>query len=472
MYDYTIIGAGPTGLTLAYYLAKYNKKILLIDKQNTLGGCHRVIRVNDLFTEHGPRIYINNYFSLIDILSDMGHSFYDLFTPYNFSMIKTINKTSTKLSINEYMAFVYEYIKFIINDEKSKKVTMIDFAKSYNFNDESIRLIDNLCRLTDGGTIYNYTLYEFLQIPNQNILYTIYQPKYPNDIGLFKIWKDALEKTNNVDFMLNTEIYKIVSSSDKVTSIITKDGKTIDSSNFIFAIPPKSMIPIIKKSDNTNIFGDYDNLEKWSESTQYFVYIPIIFHWDTKLELENIWGLTDTDYSLVNIVMSDYMNFDNPESKTVITCTVKNADRISSYNNKTANECNEKELIEEVFRQLKLSRPNLPPPTKSLLSPEMFKNNQTNKWDSTDSAFFYTKDGYKSNKSIYDNLFWVGTHNGNSHYAFTSMESAMQNAIYLLHELEPDTINKVKLNKPITTKWPIVIIILLIIIIIIYKLIV
>ena len=472
MYDYTIIGAGPSGLTLAYYLAKYNKKVLLIDRQNTLGGCHRVIRVNDLFTEHGPRIYINNYFSLIDILSDMGHSFYDLFTPYNFSMIKTINKTSTKLSINEYIAFVYEYIKFIINEEKSKKVTMIDFANSYNFNDESIRLIDNLCRLTDGGTIYNYTLYEFLQIPNQNILYTIYQPKYPNDVSLFKIWKDALEKTNNVDFMLNTEIDKIISSSDKVTSIITKDGKTNDSSSFIFAIPPKSMIPIIEKSDNINMFGDYDNLKKWSESTQYFVYIPIIFHWDTKLELENIWGLTDTDYSLVDIVMSDYMNFDNPESKTVITCTVKNADRKSSYNNKTANECDENELIEEVFRQLKLSRPNLPHPTKSLLSPEMFKNNQTNKWDSTDSAFFYTKDGYKSNKSIYNNLFWIGTHNGNSHYAFTSMESAMQNAIYLLHELEPDTINKVKLNKPITTKWPIVIIILIIIIIIIYKLIV
>ena len=30
-YDYTIIGGGPCGLTIAYILSKYNKKILIID---------------------------------------------------------------------------------------------------------------------------------------------------------------------------------------------------------------------------------------------------------------------------------------------------------------------------------------------------------------------------------------------------------------------------------------------------------
>ena len=60
MYDYIIVGAGPTGLTLALYLAKLNKKIIVIEKENTIGGIHRVKRENGLFTEHGPRIYLNN----------------------------------------------------------------------------------------------------------------------------------------------------------------------------------------------------------------------------------------------------------------------------------------------------------------------------------------------------------------------------------------------------------------------------
>ena len=49
MYDYIIVGAGPTGLTLALYLAKLNKKIIVIEKENTIGGIHRVKRDNGLF---------------------------------------------------------------------------------------------------------------------------------------------------------------------------------------------------------------------------------------------------------------------------------------------------------------------------------------------------------------------------------------------------------------------------------------
>ena len=37
MYDYTIIGSGPTGLTLALYLANLKKKVLIVEKENSIG---------------------------------------------------------------------------------------------------------------------------------------------------------------------------------------------------------------------------------------------------------------------------------------------------------------------------------------------------------------------------------------------------------------------------------------------------
>lgn len=67
-YDYCIIGAGPTGLTVSYLLSKIGKKCILIDKNKDIGGCHRVDRVNGLFTEHGPRIYSSSYINTKNIL--------------------------------------------------------------------------------------------------------------------------------------------------------------------------------------------------------------------------------------------------------------------------------------------------------------------------------------------------------------------------------------------------------------------
>ena len=94
LYDYVIIGAGPTGLTLAWYLAKYcpDKKILIVESENTIGGCHRVRRVDGLFTEHGPRIIISNYFCLGDMLRELGLTFDEMYAQSSFSVGMRLRK--------------------------------------------------------------------------------------------------------------------------------------------------------------------------------------------------------------------------------------------------------------------------------------------------------------------------------------------------------------------------------------------
>jgi len=377
------------------------------------------------------------------------------------------------LTIKELLAFAYEFMKYCFNENWSRNVTMKQFTKCYGFSEHATNYIDVICRVTDGGTIDNYTLFEFFEIFNQNVFYKIYQPKLPNDVGLFKYWLEAIKKTKNVDMMFDTEIIGIVPNKNKsVDYVVTlnknkknkKDNKTLNiiAKNYIFALPPKPMINIIKNSPNQNMFGDINELIKWEEKSSYLVYIPINFHWDTNVKLEKVQGITESDYGIVYVVMSNYMKFNDPRSKVVITCTVKATDRKSQFNKKTANECSKDELIEEVFRQLKIYQPHLPKPTYSILNPGVYKNG--NKWDTVDTAYFYTKAGYKSNKSIYNNLFWVGSHNGNSNYNFTAMETAMGNAISLLHEIEPKSKNEVIIHQPVTLKMLIFIVLILIII--------
>lgn len=201
-YDYIVVGGGPTGLTLGWYLSKLGKKILIIERENSLGGCHRVKRVNGLFTEHGPRIYIDNYYTFMSLLKDMEISFHDIFTPYNFSIGEIGGQSIGNFSFRELF---YLTVTFIRLSDTDKKITMSDYLKKYNFSNKAKTYIDRLCRLTDGAGIERYTLYQFMQIINQNFLYNTYQPKKPNDIGLVKIWEDKLKK-NDVRIMLNTEV--------------------------------------------------------------------------------------------------------------------------------------------------------------------------------------------------------------------------------------------------------------------------
>ena len=101
VYNYIIVGTGPTGLSLAWYLANEKKTVLLIDKETSIGGCHRVQRVNGLLTEHGPRVYSDVYLNFIALLNEMNINFNDLFTEYAFDLSTIGNKNPNSFKLFE-----------------------------------------------------------------------------------------------------------------------------------------------------------------------------------------------------------------------------------------------------------------------------------------------------------------------------------------------------------------------------------
>lgn len=472
MYDYVIIGGGPSGLTLAWCLAQYNKKVLIVERENSLGGCHRVNRVNGLFTEHGPRIYLGNGKTFKFILNDMGLSFDKLFVQYKFGGFSIGLQVIKRMTILEMWAIMNAYFNFMISDDYSKKISMEEFMDSKGFSQEIKDYIDGLCRMTDGAEIDRYTLYEFLEIINQNLFYKIYHPKVPNDVGLFYYWKDALEKTGNCDIWLNTEVVNINSDKNRISSVcVVKDDQkyNIKNSTYIFAIPPKNFVNLLLKNPQVrSAFGDFNTFRKWQKNTEYLLYIPIIFHWDVKIQLERVWGSPSFDWGVAFIILSDYTNFNDSRSKTVITTCITSPNKKSSYLNKTPHECNQNELVEEVFRQLKQTHKNLPPFTAAIISPEMYREND--KWTSKDSSYVRTVDGFINAQSpVFKNLYSLGTHNGNSFYNFTSIEAAVSNSVALLNELIPESKNKYKVIQFVTVKYVVIFLIIILLMFIIYK---
>lgn len=478
-YDVIIIGAGPTGLALAQCYLKINNNILIIDKENDIGGCHRVRRVynnnlnESLFSEHGPRIYSNTYKVFISLLKDMGINFDDLFVKYNFQIAQIGGETVwNTLNYTELFVFLIEYFKLLFNDNYGVNLSMKNFLLKNNFSEKSIDLIDRICRLTDGANIDKYTLNEFLQLFNQQILYNLYQPKLPNDVGLFDFWKKYLLK-NNVDFLLNSKVTQLIPNNNKIESIIVNNEK-IYCDKLIIATPPLNIVELLENSGNSlirNSFGDFDKLKAWANYTAYIDYISITFHWNTKLDLPKVYGFPKTSWGIAYIVLSDYMTFKEAASKTVISAAITITDKRSRTLNKTANQCYDKnEIINETFNQLKESFPNLPLPTVSLLSSGIYYDKDLQKWTSIDTAYVLNIQDFNldfSSKTI-SNLFNVGTHNNKSIYKFTSLESSVTNAVKLSHLLDSRLTKMFPILSSFTTRDLIIMFMIIISIIFLY----
>lgn len=476
-YDYVIIGAGPSGLTLAWIIANNLKKsVAVIDRESSIGGCHRVRRVGEkkYFTEHGPRIYNTSYGSTFKLLEKMDINSQDLFVPYNYNTTNLALSILKNLSYTEILALITNFIRFIIpgGETWSKKVTVLEFMQYNKFSEKSVDQIDRICRLTDGAGSDRYTLNEFYQLLNQNLFYQILQPNQANDLGLFYLWKERLLETGLVTFYLNTEVKTFIGSNDEISGVILKRGDRIMGSNFIAAVPLTNLVKILEKSHPLyqNAFGDFTSLRSYANRSKYITYIPITFHWKERFKLPLIWGSPQQDWEIAIVPLSDYIHFQNSDSKTLLSICISNTDKVSKYTGKTANQTsNRNELINEVFRQLQIVYKNILPTYQvAIISPGVYRNQ--NKWETKDQAFVLTTDGYFPHfqSEQFRNLYTVGPHNNKSPYTFTSMESAVNNAFALAHYLNSSLKYEYPIYFQITIKYIIYIFVLFIIIIIIY----
>lgn len=438
IYDLVIVGSGPAGLALAQCCSKINKKILIIDREASVGGCHRVRRLyvpelgENMFTTHGPLIYSETYVTFKKLLKDMKTNFYDLFVKYNFNIIEIGGQTLFSiLSFNEISSFILPFLLLTFNADYGNDIVLHDFIK--NFNKDSIEIIDRTCVLTDGGDSSKFTLNEFLQLLNQQFFYSLYQPKLPNDISLMKIWKEYLEESG-VEILLNTEI-ETVNITDNLIESINVNGKKVHVKKIVFAMPPKNLSQIVK---HNNIKFPI-NLEHYANDTSYYDYVSFTFHWDKKLELKKVYGFPLSDWGIAFIKLSDYMTFDEKNSKTVISLALTRSENISKRLSKNAHECTFDEIVQEVYLELKsIYGDNFVFPTIALLSPGVKHIN--GKWISYDTAFInsaiHTPLPFKN--EFIGNMYNVGTHNGKSLYKFTSLEAAVSNAVYLSKLLYPE----------------------------------
>lgn len=385
-YDTIIIGGGPTGLTIATYAPG---KIALIERQPVLGGCHRYDDSSGKFVEHGPRVYSGAYVNVSRVLRDIGTDWDTVFQKIDFSPEYIDNKRWYQwLSAREIAWLTFEYIVFLLFNADHGKIPLKTYCLRKGFSTSSIKYLDLVCRFSDGAGANRYTLWEFLNGFDQHIA-PFYAPRKPLD-ALFAQWGRVLQR-RGVDVLVNTNVTSLSGREVHNGYRVHIGSRVLRAKKVIVCVPPVHAARLLNNGPFTSL----------ARKTKYEKYWSISFFGVTygSSQKTTPWGIIAVQYPF-GVVSAAATLFDVKSPVTGKTLS------------KTAN----KEAAKEIRRQL-----GFPDDTRYAYSTGPYQ----------DQAFMMTQTGYIPWNFV-DGVATVGCHNGHSSYKFTSMESAVQNALVYL----------------------------------------
>lgn len=237
-----------------------------------------------------------------------------------------------------------------------------------------------------------------------------------------------------------------VTAVDPDARTVTAGGTTWRYRQCILAIPPAAAlaIPGVTTGGRQSPAGAPAfpaMTAAWTAATDYAPYISLALHFAQPLPagVTATHGFPDTEWAIAYVPVSKYWDAPGPG---VLSVTVTRPGARSSVLGKSAQQCDAAdELIAEVVRQLSAALP-LPEPVAAFLTPGTVRHPSGGAWVQPDNAYVAaarTAPVPFASATHPDSLFTVGTHTGASWYDFTSMESAVENALWLCRALGADT---------------------------------
>ena len=462
---YIVVGGGPSGIFTSLLLALCGHQVSLFEKRNVLGGCHRVDRINGFFSEHGPRIYLTNYSYFSQLLAICGINFDESFIDYKFNFIVGIEGALKAMTPWEILQYVLKFILFVFFPNQFENLSVNDVFNG--FSDEAMDYINKICTLTDGARSDTYTAHSFFSLFDQNSFYKIVEPKMANDKWM---WPVVTQKLSQLGVqVIHEKVHQIVYDSESIVGVRSRSGFHA-SDSVIVSLPPWHAAPLFTNS-GTTIANAFMSRHLWPEyvlSNTYIPYISFTAHFDESIQLPNVWGNGFGEWGVAWIVMSDY--FEDGESPTLISALIVDLDTKSERTGLTANETLDPDmLMKEAYYQMnrviniKDKRPNL-----ILNSAVSYVNGR---WTSDDLPYMKTsKSVMVPSHGKIPGLFWVGPHNGNNKYAFTSMESVCENVVAFCASLHPETKCFIKSTPLLTVSFVVKLLSIIMLCIVLYTL--
>lgn len=433
MYDYVIVGGGPTGITLATMLANTKHKTLLLESEHSLGGNWKIDwdqETNQYMTEHSPKVLFSSNHYFFQLLQKIGatshnhtHNIYGKFA--NLKIVKSFLKHMSFMDTMKLTKLIVSY--FLNPNHFNYYQSLKHWALENHISEKGMSFLKVMAII--ASNIYDKVcvgaFIEFAIIDPGMFFDLVYLDR-PND--WIKQAYRYIFSHNNMNIILHK---KIVSIDDVQGIVRDESGNTYMGKNIILATPLKACYEIINRSSRDLKTNWFQNMNAFKTFVDKSTYIGLGFqlHFTEKVEIpsEWCWSCFD-DWTVIILEKSidrELLSRD-PKVRCTWSCVVVDVDTKSKRINKTANECDTMDdVIEEAIYQINRQRKTpIPKPYKTTYHHNIVRKN--NKWDTINSSYANAVGRVPYQGKKVKNVFMVGPHNLGS---LTTIEHAIKSAV-------------------------------------------
>jgi uncharacterized protein with NAD-binding domain and iron-sulfur cluster len=382
MYDIIIFGAGLSGLTLAHELIKYDYKILIIEKDNDLGGMVRSDTTKTIYpSEHSWRGYGPFYKNTFQLMKEIPFNdatvFDNLSVPIDFYLLydKKYSYKST-LTIKDKIILYYLGINYLLSDSRrefyyshniqpflKKKLTIegynhiINFVTGpgYGMNKNEISM----------GHLFHFPILSYIQKEHYTHEHTSNGNNYkhysndnwhvmngPTSDVWINPWTKYL-KDKGVNFLTNAELVKINYNGNNITSVDVKQNENIKkfvAKDYILSTNPFNTVDILKNSKMERLYQNFKSLTDNTKSKHISFRIGI--NKEIKYPIDNIaFVMNDSEFNITWYPQEKHWK-KKPGIKSLWSGTIIDFEKTGKLFNKNAEELDNEKLKKEITHQI------------------------------------------------------------------------------------------------------------------------
>ena len=442
--DYIIVGAGPTGLSLAYSLAINNKSVAIIESDNQLGGSWNSQWIDDkYFTENAPRVLVHNT-NAQRFMKHIGMDESDFATIYGNTFqtnLKMLSFLSDHFNLLDYFLFFIASVKYSILKTNETVQSWLDQSLMSRGGKFAVKIISIAISDRPDKTNINdfFGMFGFSSEPLKQMI----EPNKWHGLVQF-----ILRSLPNVHIFKNTEVVKILYdySTNLVTGVLARDRKShymqpYHGERVILCTQSSGLLPILSRSDDIvkNNWLPYKHMKVWGQNT-YYDGFGFQLHFKSKVDTPDKWCWSCSgDWTVLILPVSNWLRrFTRDDSiKTVWSCCIVDLDTKSEIINKTANECtDENEVVNECLRQITQSYPILPVPDVVTLSIGLHRSDE--KWRSKNTGFTSGHYGTIPAQGKLNNLFALGCFTTTTSSSVSTLGKSIDAVSSFLSQYEPN----------------------------------